>query len=318
MTNNFYLVWLEWPEACFRVCPDDIRYLKTLIPPGGKVMRVRSEKAFLSALPRATHAIVWRFEKEWFPLARNLKVLATPGAGRELVEYRDVPAGVIVHFGGYHGAIIAESVVAFMLAWVRGFFKVLARRRRIWPREWLGNELRLLAGTRAVIVGYGKIGKAIGARLSAFGVAVEGFGRANIALLGRAVRSADWLIMALPSDTGTDNLLDCRLLAKLPRRAVVINVGRGNSIDEEALRGALESGRIAGAYLDVFKNEPTALARPTVSSAAVRRIGGCDRHGSRPLWDGACQNLVAMPHCSAFSPDYIKRCFKELKDAGLV
>ena len=69
------------------------------------------------------------------------------------------------------------------------------------------------------------------------------------------------------------------------------------------MRRALESGRLAGADLDVFKNEPTAL-----------NTGGAARHG---LWEG-CRNLVAMPHSAAFSPRYIERCFRELTDEGLV
>ena len=313
MTNNRYLVWLEWPEACFRAQPEDIRCLKALVPRGSSVSCVHSEAAFLRALPRATHAIVWSFRHEWFAKAKNLKVLATPGAGRELVAHTEVPAGVTVHFGGYHGAIISETVAAFVLAWARGFFKVQARKGSIWPRAWLGSDCYRLVGTKAVVAGYGKIGKAIGAKLEALGVSVEGFGRANIQDLPRAAKTADWFIMALPSDTGTDDFLDARLLAKLPRRCVIVNIGRGNAIDEVALRGALETGRIAGAYLGVFKGEPTFLQSCEGSVPKRKRAV----KGS-PLWSGNCRNLIAMPHCSAFSPDYVRMSFKELKDEGLL
>ena len=61
-------------------------------------MRVKSERAFLKALPSATHAVAWHFKKEWFARAAKLKVLATPAAGRELVAWRDAPKGVKVHF----------------------------------------------------------------------------------------------------------------------------------------------------------------------------------------------------------------------------
>lgn len=309
MTNNFYLVWLEWPEACFRANAADLRYLKTLVPSGARVLCVHSEAAFLRALPRATHALVWHFRSEWFALAPMLQVLATPGAGRELVAFRDAPAGVRVHFGGYHGVLIAETVVAFVLAWARGFFKVQARKGSIWPRAWLGADCYTVSGTRAVIAGYGKIGKAIGAKLEALGVSVEGFGRKNVGDLPKAAKSADWFILALPSDTGTDDFLDAKLLAKLPRRCVVVNIGRGNAVDETALRAALESGRIAGAYLDVFKNEPTFLRSCKTGLNAAQ---------ARPLYKGGCRNLIAMPHCSAFSPKYIQMSFKELKDEGLI
>lgn len=300
MTNKFILVWLEWPEECFRVDAKALRYLRSVTAKGDTVRRVASEAAFLRELPRATHAIVWEFKKEWFARAKRLQVLATPAAGRELVAWRDAPAHVKVHFGAFHGEIIAESVAAFCLAWARGFFAV---KPPIWPRANFGNVCYEVKGTRAVIAGYGRIGKAIGAKLGALGVEVKGFTRANAALLPRAAKTADWFILALPSDTGTDDFLDAKLIAKLPRRCVVVNVGRGNAVDEAALKAALESGRIAGAYMDVFKGEPTAL-----NQGALARGG---------LWEG-CRNLVAMPHCSAFSPHYIERCFRELKDEGLV
>lgn len=306
MTSNLYLVWLEWPEKCFRVDAPALRLLKALVPPGGRVVRARSEASFLRWLPQATHAVVWHFRKEWFARAPRLKLLATPGAGRELVS-REAPPGVQVHFGHYHGEIMAESVVGFILAWARGFFRPELKKPG-WQRTALSDKLRTVAGTRAVIVGYGRVGLAIGAKLEALGVRVAGFGRKNLRDLPAAVRAADWLVLALPSDTGTDDFLDARLLRKLPRRCVVINVGRGNSVDEDALVAALASGRIAGAYLDVFKGEPGPLRR----IVAHRGHGGILGTGPGLLpW-----NLIRTPHASAFSADYLQRAFQELKDDG--
>lgn len=305
---NTYLIWLEWPEKCFRVNGGDLRHLETLVPGGSRVVRVRSERAFLKALPYATHAVVWHFRREWFALATKLKVLATPGAGRELVSL-DAPKGVKLHFGGFHGAIMAESVAAFMLAWARGFFLMAGRECSVrnWPRTWLSDKCFTLAGTRAVVVGYGRVGRAIGAKLEALGVSVVGVTRrAPNDLKSRTadLKNADWLVMALPSDTGTDNLLDAKLIARLPRRCVVVNVGRGNAVDEEALLAALRSGRIAGAYLDVFKGEPTLnRGKPVILK---------EKHTKTP------RNLIKTPHSSAFSAKYIKTCFDELKNDGVL
>ena len=179
--KNVYLVWLEWPEKCFRVDAEALRYLRTAVPKGSRVLRTRSEAAFLRALPQATHAIVWNFRDEWFARAPKLKVLATPAAGQELVPTTG-PKGVKIHFGHYHGTIIAESVAGFMLAWAKGFFAVRTAPKscRRWPRIWLSDKCFDVAGTRAVIVGYGHIGRAIGAKLSALGVEVAGFSRKNV------------------------------------------------------------------------------------------------------------------------------------------
>ena len=280
-------------------------------------MRVKSEQAFLKALPSATHAVVWHFNKEWFARAPKLKVLATPAAGRELVAWRDAPKGVKVHFGSFHGPIISETVLGFLLAWTRGFFW----KGPMWPREELAEHCGDLEGTTAVIAGFGRIGRAIAARLEPFGVECFGITRHGIFTLknfheGRSttekiprplLRRADWFILALPSDTGTDDFLDARLIRRLPKKCVVVNVGRGNAVDEDALLAAIKEGRLAGAYLDVFKHEPTAL-NPRIGPrgkglAAAKRVP----------W-----NLIRMPHACAFSSRYMKECFRELAREGVL
>lgn len=325
--RNTYLIWLEWPEKCFRIDTEALRFLRELV--GEKreegrgmrderrVLRARSEAEFLKLLPKSTHVITWHFNKGWYALAPNLKLVATPSAGRELVDYAAAPEGVTVHFGAYHGAIIAEAVIGFIFAWAHGFFRpelALADARgkawaKTWPRALLGDKCSLVAGSKAVIVGYGRIGKTIGAKLESLGVEVEGFGRKNLDKLSASLKNAAWLILALPSDTGTDNFVNAKLIAKLPRNCVIINIGRGNAVDEIALLEALESGRIAGAYLDVFHNEPGPLAK--VGSAKGKGILSLPKR--KLPW-----NLIRMPHSSAFCGEYLKMCFEELKNDGLI
>ncbi len=293
---NTYLIWLEWPEDCFRVNEKDLAELKELVPRGSEIIRAKNEKEFLENLPRATHAIVWNFDAAWFERAANLKVLATPSAGRELLP-KVGPEGVVIHFGGFHGKFISESVVGAMLAWCRG---IIARERTdlVWPRVELSNRCYTLAGTKAVILGYGRIGHAIGEKLEALGVAVKGIGRANFGELDAALVEADWLVMALPSDTGTDNLVGEAVLRKVPRRCVLVNIGRGNSIDDAALIAALKEGRLAGAILDVVRNEPM--------------------KEEAPLAAADIPNLVVLPHMTAFGEDYLRECFRQLANEGLL
>ena len=305
LNSNTYLVWLEWPEKCFRADAEALRYLRTAVPKGSRVLRTRSEAAFLKALPKATHAITWHFKADWFAKAPRLKVLATPAAGQEFVPTKG-PKGVKIHFGHYHGQIMAESVLGFMLCWAKGFFAVREAPRscRDWPRTWLSERCTDVAGTKAVIVGYGNVGRAIGAKLAAMGVEVYGLTRHGVFGGDAAfplLKSADWLILALPSTTGTDDFLNAKFIRKLPRKCVVINVGRGNAIDEKALYAALKSKRIAGAYLDVRKHEPSA----TVLEAPGYVKGLSD-----------LPNCIVMPHASAFSPRYLRLCFEELKNDG--
>ena len=162
---NTYLIWLEWPEKCFRTSAEALSALRSLAPAGARIVRARSEKGFLKALPSATHVLTWHFRSEWFALAPRLRLLATPAAGRELVP-KEGPPGVTIHFGGFHGGVMAESVLAMMLAWCRGV--VAAERLGPWPKIALSGMCYRLAGTRAVILGYGRIGKALHKYLNTF------------------------------------------------------------------------------------------------------------------------------------------------------
>ena len=335
MRNDVCLVWLEWPEKCFRADAEALRFLKTLIPAGRRIVRARNEAAFLRELPNATHVITWHFKEEWYAKAPKLKVVATPGAGRELVS-QAAPTGVRVHFGHFHGAMMSESVAAFVLAWARGLFAVRdyvgcggVQKTKVpnWPRVELSDRCFTVAGTRAAVVGYGSVGRAIGEKLTALGVSVTGYRHANVADLDAELPNLDWLVLALPGDTGTDDFLSRKRLAKLPRRAVVVNVGRGNAIDEAALLAALRRGRLAGAYLDVFKGEPGLLhgegrrKKEEGKSVEVSVPRASDvPHAAVSILAASSadlpKNLIRTPHSSAFSGDYMKRCFQELKDDG--
>ncbi len=241
---------------------------------------------------------MWNVKKEWFPVAKRLRVLATPSAGRELLPVdAEMPPGVVRVNGAFHGAIMAETVVACIFAHARGLYRAYDWQRAgvLWPRSELSPFCSLVAGTKAVILGYGKIGHAVGAKLEALGVSVTGIRRANFAELKPALRTADWLVVALPSDTGTDDLVDASVLRAMKRSAVLINIGRGNAVDEEALAKALRARRLAAAYLDVFKAEPLTSASPLSENLP---------------------GLVRLPHGSAFAPDYLPLFFRELEKGG--
>ena len=359
LANRKYLVYLNWPERCFRAEAREMAVFKRLVPKGVRVVRVTDDASFLRELPSATHVVTWHFWKEWFPLAPKLEWLATPSAGRELIAWREAPETVRIHFGGFHGKTMSEAAVGFMLAWAHGFFLPEIRSARYgdtprkcgdtphkcgdtpsakcgdtpwkinWPRAAIGAKCHNLCGSLAVIVGYGKVGRAIGSSLESLGVKIMGFGRSNISELPKAVKRADWLILALPSDTGTDHFLDSRLIDMLPRKCVVVNVGRGNAVDESAILEALRGRRLAGAYLDVFCREPINLPFFLGSVPSPEGTVPMPSGGSVPSQKGTVpagildvrpselpENLIIMPHSSAFSDDYLIFCFKELKDDG--
>lgn len=275
--------------------------------PDAQVAWCRTAASFVKALPHVQVALTWAFRQEWFALAPHLLRVATPAAGRDFHALAPPPE-VKVRYSTFHGPVMAESVIGLMLAFNRGLLTAYRHQLQgeLWPRDAL-FDVRLLSGTHAVIIGFGHIGATIGRMLKPFGVRVTGVRRSvpgqkpawfrkgdavvSLSGLNAALRQADHVILVLPSDTGTDRLIDAARLALMPKRAVVYNVGRGNCIDEAALAQALKSGALRGACLDVFASEPLKADSPL-----ARDLPG----------------LVRLPHASAFTDDYIDRFLDEV------
>jgi phosphoglycerate dehydrogenase-like enzyme len=300
------VVFQEHAIPCFSIRSRHVARLRKAYP-GAKVVWCRTKTSFQRALPTAQIALTWEFRQEWFAIAPRLRRIATPAAGRDFFPITP-PPHVRVRHGTFHGAIMAETVVALLLAVNRGVVEAYRRQLagELWPRAAL-NEIRLLNGTHAVIVGFGHVGEVIGRLLKVFGVRVTGIRRSlpprppawftpgdallPLHRLDSVLPTADHLILVLPSDTGTDKVFDAKRLARLPRRAVVYNVGRGNCIDEAALASALKRGALSGACLDVFAEEPLRAGSPLSENFP---------------------GLVRLPHASAFDASYMDRFLDEV------
>lgn len=165
---------------------------------------------------------------------------------------------------GVFGALMSEYVFAYMLAHERRLFEKHASQR---ARRWDPAPPGTLRGKRLGLLGVGSIGAAIAKTAKAFAMRVRGYTRSSEAspdvdeyFHGDAreafARDVDYLVSVMPNTPATRRLVDARLLAALPPRAVLINPGRGSTVDEAALVDALRNGRLAGAVLDVFDREP--------------------------------------------------------------
>lgn len=267
--------------------------------------RLCPDKAGAEALlPSARAALVWAFSSKWNAAGANLKLVSTPAAGRELVHAEPRP-GLRICFGSFHGELMAETVAGMMLAFSRGIRDCLLRGNAGWPRVEVTAAMRPLRRSRAVILGFGHIGKWIGKLLRPFGVRLTGVNRSDMTrpayfteedavapldCLDELLPAADHLILALPGGGGTTNIMDARRLALLRPDAYLYNVGRGNAVDVDALAAALREGRIRGAGLDVFPEEPLP------EDAPIRRA----------------PNTILLPHVSAFAPNYFDLYLDEL------
>lgn len=168
------------------------------------------------------------------------------------------------------GAQISEYVIGYLLAHE---LKVLERMRQQRLQNWFARPSGGLQGKRLGVMGTGSIGKHIARLAAQFGVQVTGLSHSgspspefdDVLPAGRLYEflgDLDYLVSILPKSAATDRLLDATALERLPAHAYLINVGRGNVIDDDALIVALENNRLAGAVLDVFDEEPIANDSP--------------------------------------------------------
>jgi phosphoglycerate dehydrogenase-like enzyme len=188
--------------------------------------------------------------------APNARWVSTHAAGVDHYPLSSLrQRGVVLTKGaGINAAPIAEFVVLCVLSAAKGFPSLIAASQRgEWPAE--RSPASELDGTQAVILGYGNIGREVGARLKAFGVAVTGVGRSTAGWREK-LPHADWVIVTAALTPGTRHLLGRHELSAMNEGAWLVNVSRGGVVDHDALADALEAGRPRGAYLDVTEPEP--------------------------------------------------------------
>ncbi len=204
-----------------------------------------------------------------------------------------LPRSVVVTSArGIHGPQMAELALLLMMALSRDFPRMLANQREATWERW-GQPL--LVGKTVVIVGVGAIGEALAARCRPFGLrivgitartSVEGFDELHPhSQLREVARRADFLVLVVPYSPTTHHLIDAAVLAAMKDDAYLINVARGNVVDEAALIEVLRARRIAGAGLDVFATEPL----PATS----------------PLWK--LDNVIVTPHIGGMSDIYAEQ-----------
>ena len=174
---------------------------------------------------------------------------------------------VLTNGAGINAATVAEYAVLGILTAAKRLDQVIRAHDR---REWLADApgKRQLEGTTALVIGYGTIGRMIGDRLRAFGVAVEGVSRSGRdGTLGpdewRArLGAADWVVLAAPSTPATKAMIGAGELAAMKDDAWLVNVARGDMVDQDALVAALEGKAIGGAFLDPTDPEPLPADHP--------------------------------------------------------
>jgi phosphoglycerate dehydrogenase-like enzyme len=194
----------------------------------------------------------------------NVRWIHTLAAGVEslpfdLLRTRDV---VVTNSRGLYADALGEFAVAAMLWFARDLRRLIRNQEE---GRWEPYTVDRLEGQTAGIIGYGGIGHAVGRRAAALGMHVLGVRRRQELgdpTIEEVIAQSDYLVLCAPLTPRTYRLLSRERIAAMKSSAVVINIGRGSTIDEEALLDALRSRRIRGAALDVFETEPLAPEHP--------------------------------------------------------
>ena len=217
--------------------------------------------------PRCDYAVVWKPPANLFERQRHLKALFSLGAGvNGLLAMPSLPRGVpLVRMedGGMATQMVEYALYVALREFRRfGYYEADQAQLR-----WAPQPLRARRGFSIGILGLGVLGGAVARALADFGFSVSGWSRTGTSIpfvrcesgtdgLNAVLADSQLLMLFLPLTHETAEVLDRARLACLPPGAVVVNLSRGELIDDDALVDAIDSGHVAAAYLDVFRMEP--------------------------------------------------------------
>ena len=248
------------------------------------------------------------------PRPERLQLFHVPGAGYDAVDLDAIPPSAVVCNCFGHEQAIAEYVMAALLS---RHVPLADANGKLRQGEWAyssGSLARLhdeLAGKTIGLLGFGHIGKAIASRAKAFEMNVHVANRSPVLISSVVDRACmlddlrdfwgtvDFLVVSVPLTAETTSIVDADAFAAMRSSAVVLNVGRGPTIDERALYDALKDDRIAGAIIDTWYAYPSS-SQPNVLPSIL------------PFH--TLPNIVMTPHMSGWTSGTIRRRQKTIAD----
>jgi phosphoglycerate dehydrogenase-like enzyme len=289
------LVSIQQPVRAWQIPAECVATLRERFPQHTFVHATTDEER-ARGLIDCDVAFTWILNAAELATAQRLRWVHTSAVAVETMCLPELFArGILVtNSRGIQAVPIAEHVMAVILALARQVPHAIdAQRAHRWSQnEFVGHRLPwLLKGRTLGLLGVGTIGLEIARRAGAFGMRVIGMrrraDRGSVvgidqmlapSQLDELLEAADVLVVAAPLTPETQGLLDAAALARMKTGALLVNVGRARIIDHDALVAALKTGRLAGAALDVFPEEPLPA--------------------DHPLW--SLPNVIITPHTSGF------------------
>ncbi|MBK7256869.1 MAG: D-2-hydroxyacid dehydrogenase [Ignavibacteriae bacterium] len=229
--------------------------------------------------------------KEVIAAGRNLRVIARGGVGLDNIDAAAAAAAniTVLNTPGASAISVAEMALAHMLAVSRFLhLSTMEMRAGKWPKKEFGGGIELYNKTLGIL-GLGNIGKEVARRALGFGMHVLAYDPpfspmdfiVEITTLEKLLTRADFITLHLPFDKKKGPMIGAKEFEMMKPGVVIVNCARGGIIDQKALLAALESGKVAGAALDVFEHEPpTEEERALINHPRVSvspHIGGSTR-----------------------------------------
>ncbi len=288
--------------VCLRpVHPEALEKLRNAPGVTVEVLDPVNEETIARSVPKADAVIVraTRIDRAFLDHAPNLRIVARHGVGYDAVDVpalteRGIPLTVTPDA---NAASVAEHAMMLMLNIARGTF---AYDRKTRAGEWSNPPVPNtfdLGGRTVLVVGFGRIGGRVARLCQAFGMEVlvrdpfvaqntiKGAGFTPVKDLPAALARADLVTVHVPSNAENRGMVNGEWLASMKRGAVLVNTARGTLVEEAALAGALTSGHLAAAGLDVFWEEPMRADNPLLKAP----------------------NVVMTPHSAAATEQGIRR-----------
>lgn len=248
--------------------PEHLDRLKQ-IAPDHRIAIARSEEEARTLISEAEIVLGNRYFIQSLPFARQLRWMQSNSVGVDLIlseKQHLVENNVLLTCArGIYDPELAEHTMALLLTLFR---QIHLLRDEQHGSQWQRHRLRTLHGSRCLILGWGSLAKAIARLITAMGGEVSATrnqmedsheGAVNIfGCLSWQSRlgETDALIICLPKTKATAHFVNKQILDQLPQTAFVVNIGRGGTLDDEALLQQVRAGQLAGAALDVFEQEP--------------------------------------------------------------
>lgn len=264
-------------------------YLKWLdkLPAGVRIAAGASAEAFRQAAPAADAMLVGAVPRELveevFLMAPRLKWVHVMWAGLDSLLFPALVESPVTLTNGR--GVFARSLAEFVIAGMLWFAKDIRRmRRQQREQRWEKFLVEELHGKQLGIIGHGSIGRAAAALATAFGMKVIGVGRSSPPEeFDEVIEKSEYILVSTPLTPETRGLVGEAEFRRMRPEAVLINVGRGPVVEEAALIAALQEGRIRGAVLDVYDQEPLPPGHP--------------------FW--SMENVLLSPHCADNTPTWL-------------